>query len=253
MLSYFMSPRAPKFKALILAGGRGLRLGESTRDENKCLFRFDGKALIQNSLEHAVESRVDEIVVVVGYLAERVIGFLGGSFEGIPIKYVIQREQLGVVHAMECGESAIGDSDFILLLGDEFFVRSDHRGLVGTFRRDRAFAVCGAINESAPQIISKTYAIVCDSESRRIIRLIEKPTRAFNDLVGTGNIVFRRGIFEYIATTPINRSRGEKELADLIQCAVDDGRKVLYFPLAEAYVNVNAPDEVSDIRNWAGL
>ena len=57
-------------KALVLAAGRGSRLGEETTESNKCMLRLFGKPLVQYSLENAVQAGVSEIVVVVGYRAE---------------------------------------------------------------------------------------------------------------------------------------------------------------------------------------
>jgi dTDP-glucose pyrophosphorylase len=61
--------------------------------------------------------------------------------------------------------------------------------------------------------------------------------------MGTGNILFRNAIFDYLELTPINPSRGEKELPDLIQCAIDDGEAVKLFQVCDHYINVNSPEE----------
>ena len=66
--------------------------------------------------------------------------------------------------------------------------------------------------------------------------------------MGTGNIVFRSEIFNYIPLTPINQHRKEKELPDLIQCAIDDGEKVFYCPFASTYVNVNNLEDITIIK-----
>ena len=43
---------------------------------------------------------------------------------------------------------------------------------------------------------------------------------------------------------PINQNRREKELPDLIQCAIDDGEDVRSFDIGEGYVNINTPDDI---------
>jgi UDP-N-acetylglucosamine diphosphorylase / glucose-1-phosphate thymidylyltransferase / UDP-N-acetylgalactosamine diphosphorylase / glucosamine-1-phosphate N-acetyltransferase / galactosamine-1-phosphate N-acetyltransferase len=239
------------FKALILAGGRGKRLGIATQEENKCLFKFDGKYLIEYSLENALKLDVDEIVIVVGHMAERIINKFGISFQRKPIKYVIQWECLGLVHAMECSRSMIGDSDFILLLGDEFLLDVDYRAMMSLFFEKDAFAVCGVIPVTDLSVISKTYSILFDTTSQRIFRLVEKPKNPFNNLMGTGNILFKKEIFDYIPLTPIHHHRQEKELPDLIQCSIDDGGKVYYCSFASTYVNVNTPEDITIIQEMA--
>lgn len=232
-------------KGLILAGGRGKRLNEYTESENKCMMRFGGKPLIEYSLENVYNLGLKEIVIVVGHKAEQIINTYGNAFRNIPIKYVIQRDQLGLVHAMECSKNFVGDSHFLLLLGDEFFIKPDHEKLLKVFREEQAVAVCGIIKVEDRSLIAKTYAILYDRDSRMILRLIEKPKNPSNDFMGTGNIVFKHQIFDYVLQTPINQKRGEQELPDLIQCAIDDGQKVLFQELASQYVNVNSPEEVT--------
>jgi len=245
------SSRTDQFslKALILAGGRGKRLNEFTKEINKCMMPFNGKPLIEYSLENAVKAGVNDIIIIVGHLAEQIINAYGNSFKGLPITYVIQKEQLGLVHAIECAKAAIGSSDFILLLGDEFFHSADHQALTDFFHKEDAFAVCGVIKVDDMKTISKTYSILYDKDSQRIFRLIEKPRNPANNLMGTGNILFKNEILNYIDKTPINPARGERELPDLIQCAVDDGEKVFFQVIASRYVNVNTPEDVTIIKN----
>ena len=77
-------------KALILAAGRGKRLGDHSNERNKCMLRMFGKPLIQYSLENSVRAGASEIVVVVAYRAETIINRYGIDFQGVRVQYVIQ-------------------------------------------------------------------------------------------------------------------------------------------------------------------
>lgn len=229
-------------KALILAGGRGKRLEEHSAERNKCMLEFGGKPLIEHSLEHCVRLSPEEIVVVVGYLAEQIINHFGNSYRGVRLRYAIQREQRGLVHAIETAAPFLGASDFMLFLADEILRRPNHEAMVERFRASGAFAVCGLTIPDDPEAVRKTYAVFEDQRGR-ILRLVEKPRRAINQYQGTGNIIFRNAILDYIAYTPINQARNEKELPDLIQCAIDDGHVVESFLVGGDYVNINTPDD----------
>jgi dTDP-glucose pyrophosphorylase len=102
--------------------------------------------------------------------------------------------------------------------------------------------VCGVYPQEKLEMIKRTYSLIYGPD-QRIYRLIEKPRKPFNPLMGTGNILFRAAIFDYIPLTPINPHRGERELPDLIQCAIDDGEPVKYFSVCDRYINVNSPEE----------
>lgn len=238
-------------KALVLAAGRGKRLGdapglgEHPDEGNKCMLRLFGKPLVQYSLENAVRAGVSEIVVVVGYRAEAIINEFGIESSGVRIRYVIQEDPRGLVHAIECAKGQIGGDDFMLFLADEILWRPHHQEMVRKFEEEDLFVLCGVVREKRRDEIRKTYALIEDDRDRRVYRLIEKPRNPPNAVRGTGNVIFRWGIFDYIDLTPINQSRGEKELPDLIQCAIDDGHPVKAFDIGDGYVNINTAEDIA--------
>ena len=232
-------------KSLILAAGRGSRLGDEPGGGNKCMLELFGKPLVQYSLENSVAAGVDEIVVVVGHRAEAIINRFGIEFQGARIRYVIQDEPQGLVHAIECARDAIAGHDFMLFLADEILWHPAHQAMVDRFVSEDLFVVCGVVVEPDPAEIRKTYAVIEDDRDRRIYRLIEKPRNPPNKIRGTGNCIFKAAIFDYVDLTPINQNRHEKELPDLIQCAIDDGHVVKAFNIGDGYVNVNRPEDIA--------
>ena len=147
-------------KALILAGGRGSRLNEFTKDRNKSMLMLFGKPLIEYNLEHAFEANVSEIIIVVGYKKEEIKKHVGKDYRGIKVSYVIQKEQKGLVNAIECAKEKIEKSDFILMLGDEILVNARLKEMIKKFKKEELFAVCGITHESDKSSISKTYNLM---------------------------------------------------------------------------------------------
>jgi dTDP-glucose pyrophosphorylase len=237
-------------KVLILAGGRGKRLGDMSQSINKCMLKVAGKPLIEYSLECAYQAGFREIDILVGYKAEEIQRTYGSSFRSIPIRYIQQEEQKGVVHAIECAREVLDGEDFMLMLGDELLIKPAHYKMVSYFSSHKdLFGLCGTVKVNDRALIRKTYAVISGS-NKRIVRLIEKPQHPPNNWMGTGNILMRAGIFDYIQKTPINQQRGERELPDLIQCAVDDGRIVESFVLCDHYVNVNSVEELKAASSY---
>jgi NDP-sugar pyrophosphorylase family protein len=244
-----------KVKALILAGGRGKRMEELSETENKCMLRIHDKPLIQYSLDSAAGiEEVEKIVIVVGYRAESIINTFGTNYNKKSIAYVIQKEPKGLVDAMECAREGIAGDDFFLFLADEVILGGRHREMLDLFRREELFCVCGVYPQDDLEMIKRTYGLMYGPD-QRIFRLIEKPRKPFNPLMGTGNILFRAAIFDYIDLTPINIQRNEKELPDLIQCAIDDGEVVKYMTVCDQYINVNSPEEWKAVesRQWGSV
>ncbi|MFH1762201.1 MAG: nucleotidyltransferase family protein [bacterium] len=236
-------------KALILAGGRGKRLDETTEQNHKCLIELRGRSLIEFSLDAASSlEQIEEIIIVVGFRAEDIINRFGIEYKGKKIQYVIQREQKGLVHAIECAVPLLGESDFLLMLGDEIMVNPKQGDMLDFFSNGNLFGVCGIVHEPDKAKISRTYSIM-QNEDARIFRLIEKPRNPLNNLKGTGNCVFKNEIISLIERTPINPNRNEKELPDLIQCAIDDGKVVKSFVVCDHYTNINSNKELMEIVN----
>lgn len=236
-------------KALVLAGGRGKRLDQLSADKNKCMVKVGDYPVIEYSLNCAASIDINEIIIVVGYRAEDIINRYGNSFKGKKVSYVIQWEQKGLVNAIECARTAIGKDDFILFLGDEVLLNPRHSKMIEEFKKGNAFVICGIVEVDDPSLIQKTYAVL-QNENNEVFRLIEKPRKALNNFMGTGDCIFKNDIFKYINVTPIHYQRNEKELPDLIQCAIDDGKKVNSFIICSGYANINLQEDIIVAENF---
>lgn len=71
----------PNLPAIILAAGRGRRLGSFTNERPKCLLHVGRRALIEHQLEALESCGIDRVFVVVGYNAAAVRTKLGSRVE----------------------------------------------------------------------------------------------------------------------------------------------------------------------------
>ena len=233
-------------KALILAGGRGKRLDALSMNKNKCMVEINGKPVIQFTLDCAASTTVDEIIIVVGYRAEEIINYYGNRYKNKRLKYIIQYEQKGLVHAIECARETIGNHAFMLLLGDEILTNPKHQAMINEYNKtkNKTFAICGVLQVKDIKMIRRTYTLI-QNEKKQIFRLVEKPRNPLNKFMGTGDCIFNNKIFDYIPFTPLHHERNEKELPDLIQCAIDDGRLVTSFIICDQYANINSKSDIT--------
>ncbi|MBN1545256.1 MAG: hypothetical protein JW902_01200, partial [Syntrophaceae bacterium] len=149
-----------------------------------------------------------------------------------------------LVHAVECAREALTGDDFMLLLGDEILANPRHQAMLDQFRREDVFCICGVLTVDNPENIRRTYTLIKD-DNDVVYRLIEKPRNPLNAFMGTGDCVFRNAILDYTDFTPIHHERKEKELPDLIQCAIDDGKIVKSFLICDHYTNINSPEDIA--------
>lgn len=211
------------------------------------MLNLDGKPLIERNINNLMKVGIEEIVIVVGYRAEDIINRYGinhWNFDrNADISYVIQREQKGLVNAMECAIDALGGDNFVLALGDEILVNPKHYEMLKEYNRGNVFGMCGVLVQEDKEMTRKTYTIA-ENDNHEIIRLIEKPKRVFGNIMGTGNCVFKNEILSYIDRTPVNQERCEKELPDLMQCAIDDGNIIKSFIICDKYFNINSEEDL---------
>ena len=74
---------------VILAGGRGTRLIPLTDTTPKPLLKAGGKTLLEWNMDNVVNS-VDKFVIVISYLGEQIVDFIGQNYKGKPVEYVWQ-------------------------------------------------------------------------------------------------------------------------------------------------------------------
>ena len=82
-------------QAVILAAGNGTRLRPITNHVPKPMIKIGNKTLLEYNIDN-LPSEVDEIIFVIGYLGEQIKDYFGSEFKGKKIKYVEQKELLGI-------------------------------------------------------------------------------------------------------------------------------------------------------------
>ena len=63
-------------QALMLAAGKGSRLGKYTKDNTKCMLEVNGKTLLERTIDSLLEANIDKFIIVLGYKKENVINFI---------------------------------------------------------------------------------------------------------------------------------------------------------------------------------
>jgi D,D-heptose 1,7-bisphosphate phosphatase len=105
-------------QAVILAGGRGTRLGNITREIPKPMVLIGDKPLLHHQIDLLSRYGIREVIILVNYLKETIIEYFGdGSGLGIHIRYFVEPLPLGTVGGIKEIENWI-TGDFLVLYGD---------------------------------------------------------------------------------------------------------------------------------------
>ncbi len=115
--------------AVILAAGKGTRLLPLTENTPKTLVNICDKTLMVRILE-ALPDQVTRIVIVVGYLGEKIEAAIGTEWKGTPVAYVTQVPLDGTATALRLTESHV-DGKFLVVNGDDIYAKRDLEHLIG--------------------------------------------------------------------------------------------------------------------------
>ncbi len=63
-------------QAIMLAAGKGSRLGKYTKDNTKCMLEVHGKTLLERAIDALIEANIKDFVIVLGYKGENVKKFI---------------------------------------------------------------------------------------------------------------------------------------------------------------------------------
>lgn len=109
-------------QALILAGGKGTRLSELTKNEiPKPMVKMLGKPLLEYAIDRLKENGITDIFISIGHLHEKIEEYFGnGEKFGVNITYLCENEPLGSGGALYFLKGKI-DDDFVVCSADAIF------------------------------------------------------------------------------------------------------------------------------------
>ncbi len=197
---------------VILAGGKGTRLGELTRVTNKHLLPVGEFPMIYYPIKKLAAAGINDILIVSGteHMGDFVELLGSGSRFGVQLTYKVQDEAGGIAQALGLAERFCNNQNCIVILGDNIFYES---------LEDFAWHVEGT-TEDAHVILKDVpdpgrYGVAYLTEhAGRLVNIIEKPQNPTSTLAVTGIYAYPPDVFEVIKTLKPSK-RGELEITDV--------------------------------------
>lgn len=223
---------------LIPVAGEGVRAYPSSLKIPKTLFDIGGKSLLQRNLEIMRDKiGIKKVYIIIGHLGEIIRRKFGnGESMGMEIQYIeCKNIKAGLAKGIYLARDYI-KSNFVVILGDEFYLNSNHEEL-RIFPDKDYDAICGVKITGNHELIRKNYSVRI--KNNRVVSLKEKPSIIENPFLGCGTYVFTPRIFEYIEKTKPSHLTKRVELTDVIDNMARNKSKVYPLLLKGEYSNIN--------------
>ena len=226
-------------RGVILAGGKGTRLGELTKVTNKHLLPVGPYPMIYHPLKKLVEAGIKDVLLVSGteHMGDFVELLGSGRQHHCELTYRVQDEAGGIAQALGLAEAFCRDSRCVVLLGDNIFEDSLTR-LLAPASQHPADAWIAVKRVPDPG----RYG-VAEMKGQRIVGIEEKPHQPKSDFAVAGIYVYPPDVFKAIKTLKPS-GRGELEITDVNVHYLQTGR-MGYSVLEGYWTDAGTPDSLA--------
>lgn len=216
-------------RAVVLAGGQGLRLRPYTTVLPKPLMPVGDRPILEHVLRQLGQSGFRRITISVGHLAELIQAVCGdGTRWDLTLDYAVEDEPLGT----------IGPLSFIDELGEDFLVMNGdvltdlNPAKLWDFHQSAGAALTVATHRREVHV---DYGVLHYDAAHNIERFEEKPTLAYD--VSMGVYILNRRCLEYV---PQGQAFGFDQLMLALLAA---GERVKAFPHAGHWLDLGRPED----------
>lgn len=191
-------------RGVILAGGKGTRMGDATRVTNKHLLNVVSKPMVFYPLNTLISAGVEDILIVTGreHMGD-LFELLGSGKEyGADFTYRVQDESGGIAQALLLAEKFANDDSIAVILGDNFFEDNFKEDIEGFQAGTKVFL---------KEVADPERFGIAEIQDQKIVKIVEKPVKPKSNLAVTGLYLYDWQVFDFIKEQEYS-PRGELEI-----------------------------------------
>jgi len=210
-------------KAIIPVAGAGTKLRPHTYTQPKALIPLAGKNILSIIIDQLVESGIEEFILVIGYLGDKIQDYVKLNYPRLKFHFVQQNERMGLGHAIFLTKEIVQDEPVFIVLGDTI-CEYDVKAFLA-----QEGSVLGIKKVDDPRL----FGVAEMSEMGAITRVVEKPQipKSNMALVGLYKIMESTLLFTCLENNlSIGlKSNDEYSLTDALECMIKGGANFTSF------------------------
>jgi NDP-sugar pyrophosphorylase family protein len=232
-------------KAVLLAGGDGVRMRPFSYEIPKPLIPVNSKPVLEHMITALHDSGIKDIIICTGRLGEKVVKYFGdGSKFGVKITYSQEERSLGTGGALKLAQTFIGQKPFLLIHGD-LLARVNFNELIKFHQQNKGLVTMALTSVDNPQdfgMVELQGFQVTGFVDRKLKRGREERV---SHLVSSGIYVVDPNIFKMI---PAGR---KVMLEETVFPKLIEKEKLVGFPFKGLWFDLTTPREYEKaIKKW---
>jgi len=208
-----------QLRGIILAGGKGTRLGELTKVTNKHLLPVGPYPMVYHPLKKLVGAGIKDVMLVSGteHMGDFVELLGSGKEHQCSLTYRVQDEAGGIAQALGLAELFCKDARCCVILGDNIF-QDPLTAMLGEAAGSPSHAWV-----ALKQVHDPSRYGVAELKGKQVVGIEEKPDKPKSDYAVAGIYVYPPDVFEVVRSLKPSR-RGELEITDVNRYYLEKGR-----------------------------
>lgn len=215
---------------VIMAGGKGSRLDPFTRIFPKPLLPIGDKPVIEEIIDGFRACGANDFIISLNFKAAMIQAFFDNLEHSYNVTFIREKEFLGTAGSLLLVEKMVPET--FVVSNCDIIVKADFSDILEFHRcQDAEMTIVSSI-----QHFRIPYGVIRFRKGGRVTGIEEKPEYTFP--INTGVYMMNRNVISLIPR------KGAFDMPSLIQRLIDEGRKVVLYPINEGdYIDIGQWDE----------
>ena len=209
--------------AVIMAGGKGIRLKPYTNDTPKPMLELAGKPIITHNIDRLLSFGIKNIYISVNHMKEQIIEYINKNYKDTNIKFIEETKPLGTIGSLSLVDE--WKNNDILVMNADVLTNIDFYDFFVNYKNFKDNMSIATFNIR----INIPYGIL-DTTDKKINSLIEKPS--FTYYSNAGIYLINKEMLKYIP-------KDEKsDTTELMEKLIEKKKKVSHFPIRGYWLDI---------------